>query len=186
MASTMASSSADVTATIRRNAATVKLQNGQEVTVNGVALSGPATSGLYSNSVPRAAVYVIRVAEPTLGSNETQVPAPPDFAITAPSGGQAVSLAGGFTLSWSNPSPNVTYQLTLSQTLDTAATEVLGSFPDNTGSLEITAENLMKFRQGADITIQLTKVAQNSDVAGFASGTARVELSQTINVVPAP
>ncbi len=184
--STVSAANASVAASIRRNGFTVELKNGQEVSVNGQALAGPGADGLYTRSVPRAAAYVIRAVDPTLGANETTVNAPPDFAFTSPAAGASVSLANGFTLNWSNPTPGATCTVTLSQTLSNPQVETLGPFPDDSGSLVIAAENLIKFRQGTDIAIKLTKVVEVSPVGGFAAGSARVELAQTQNVVPAP
>lgn len=177
---------ASAVATIRRNGGNVELQNGQDLAVNGLSLLGPGPDGMYSRSVPRAAAYVVEVHEPTLGTYQTIVNAPADFAFTSPVTGEPVSLAGGFTLAWSNPSPSATYTLTLAQTLGGATLKVLGPFADETGSLPITSQDLMAFRQGADITITLVKTAQQTGLEGFASGTARVELSQTLRVVPGP
>jgi hypothetical protein len=163
------------------------LKNGQEVSINDAALIGPGAGGLYTQSAPRAAAYVIRAVDPTLGANETTVNAPADFAFTSPAVGGSVSLANGFTLNWSNPTPGLTYTVTLSQTLGSSSqVETLGPVADETGSLVITPANLIKFRQGADIAIKLTKIAEVSPISGFAAGTARVELSQTHSVVPAP
>jgi hypothetical protein len=177
---------ASVTASIRRNGFTVELKNGQEVSINGQALAGPGQDGLYTRSVPRAVAYVIRATDPTLGANDTTVNAPPDFAFTSPAPGANVSLAGDFTLSWSNPTPGATYTVTLSQTLSDSQVTTLGPFADDSGSLVIAPTDLAKFRQGANIAIKLSKVIQASAIGGFAAGTARVELAQTQDVVPAP
>lgn len=184
--STIADDDAGVSASIVRNGNTVELKNGQAVSVNGATLVGPGAGGLYTRSMPRAAAYVIRAVDPTLGTNETTINAPPDFAFTAPAAGASVSLANGFTLSWSNPTPGATCTVRLSQTLANPQVETLGPFADDSGSLVVSAEDLIKFRQGADITIDLTKVTEVSPIEGFAAGTVRVELAQTRNVVPAP
>lgn len=179
-------SNADVTASIRRSLAAVELKNGQEVAVNGTPLQGPGSGGLYSRSIPRATAYTVKVTEPTLGTNDTPLATPADFSITSPATGASVSLANGFTLNWSQPDASVTYTVTLSQTLGDAEVQVLGPFADDSGSLAVTAADLMKFRQGADVAIKLTKTAQTSEIGGFSVGTARVELSRSLSVVPAP
>lgn len=182
----MSDANADVAATIRRYAATVVLQDGQAVSINGEPLSGPSDTGAYSTTVPRDSVYVVRVVEPTLGTIETPLSAPPDFEITEPAPGAAVSLADGFTLSWSNPLPDAACQVTMSQTRAAEVTEVLEPFADDSGSVRITAEDLIQFRQGTDITVRLTRIAQALELEGFAHGTARIELSDAIRVVPGP
>lgn len=182
----MSDANADVAATLRRYAATVVLRDGQAASINGEPLSGPSDTGAYLTTVPRDSVYVVRVVEPTLGTTETSVPAPPDFEITEPAPGAAVSLAEGFTLSWSNPLPDTAYRVTISQTRAAEVTEVLGPFADDNGSVRITAEDLLQFRQGTDINIRLTRIAQALELEGFAYGTARIELSDAVRVVPGP
>jgi hypothetical protein len=182
----MSDTSAAVSASLRRNGLPVILQNGQEISINGLPLQGPSLSGLYSLTVPRAAAYVIRVVEPTLGTNETTVQAPADFAISTPAAGQTVSLSGGFDLTWTNATTGLTTVAALTQVLTSVAVETLGPFPDDPGTRQITAANLMKFRQGADLSIKLSKTAQVAGIGGLAGGSVRVELSQSSSVVPGP
>lgn len=177
---------ADVVMSIRRNGRDVELQNGQQVTINDLPLLGPRSDGLYYRTVPRAAAYVVRVTDPTLGSNDATLLAPADFAITAPTAGQSVSLANGFTLTWSNPTAGHTTVATLSQTLATPAVKTLGPIADDAGSVVVAPADLINFRQGADIALKLTKTASIAAIGGFAQASGRLELSQSISVVPAP
>jgi len=185
--SSLSDSTANATATIQRNGWPVRLQNGQSVSLNAQPLQETATPGQYSLSLPRSPAYLVEVYDPTLGSADTTVSAPADFAITEPAAGQNVSLANGFLLSWSAADPASTYVVTLTQTFNTLREKVLGPFPDDSGSRLITGEDLQDFVHGGslDLRIQLTKRSQTA-VNGFASGTARVELSQTVSVVPGP
>jgi len=182
----MQATTAEVTASIRRNGLVVRLQSGQEISVNGLALEGPGLTGLYSRSVPRAAAYIIRVSEPTLGTNETTVAAPADFAIDSPASGQGVSLSDGFALAWSQPTPGLTTMVTLTQMLGSVAVEARGPLADELGGLNLAAGDLTKFRQGADLGIKVAKTAHASSIEGLAGGTVRVELSQALSVVPGP
>ncbi len=184
--STTVGDTATVQATLESAGRTVDLKSGQEVKVNGSPLVGPDGDGAYTVTVPVAAIYTIRVSEPTLGVQSTEVPAPADFAITDPQADAAVSLAEGFDLAWSNPDANLSCRVRLTQTLDGQRREDLGPFAD-AGSLTITADDLASFRQGATLSIRLTRTATVADLAGLAAGSsARVLLSETIGVVPAP
>ncbi|HOA74020.1 MAG TPA: hypothetical protein PL151_17195 [Phycisphaerae bacterium] len=182
----MPDTSAVVTASLRRNGLPVVLHDGQEITINGSPLQGPSLNGLYTVTVPRAAAYVIRVVEPTLGTNETTVQAPADFSISTPAAGETVSLSGGFDLTWTHATPEVTTVAVLTQVLTSLAVETLGPFPDDPAFRQITATDLMKFRQGANMTIKLSKTAQVNGIGGLAGGSVRVELSQSTSVVPGP
>lgn len=177
---------AAITATVRRGTADVKLQDGQVVSVNGVALIAPNSAGEYRLSIPRQDSYVIRVEEPTLGVFETTVAAPGAFSITAPITGQSASLSTGFTLTWSNPDAALQYKVGLHQLLFGGdRDQILGPAADATGSLAISTADLNVFRQGSNLDVAVTKFREAS-VSGFATGSATVELSQTVVLVPAP
>ena len=62
---------------------------------------------------------------------------------------------------------------------------VVGPFAD-TGSKSFTAHDLAGFRQGADLSITVTKTSRRSDIAGFASGQMTVERSRLVKATPAP
>jgi hypothetical protein len=184
--SAQAAATAGVVADITHDGAAIELQEGQAVLVNGQALQGPGFDGQYSRSITRADAYTVRVNEPTLGAFETTISPPAETTITSPTAGQSVSLAGGFELRWDNPAPGVRYTLTMTQLLGTVRQQVLGPFDEGAGSLTVTSSDLSRFRQGANLDLKLTRSVQQAGISGFASGTLRVELAQTVSVVPAP
>ena len=137
----------------------VELRNGQSVTVNGQTLTPADIAGEYSGTIPVANVYAVTVTEPSRGVQTTSQPAPPDFAITAPSAGGPASLSG-FTVSDSNADATLQVSITLVQTLFGVDHRVaIGPFAD-TGSKVLTAQDLAVFRQGADLAITVTRRAR--------------------------
>jgi hypothetical protein len=178
--------STTVTARITTGAAahTVVLRDGQAVYVGTQALAGP-TLGEYRATVAPAGSYVIDAYEPSRGSSQTTVLAPAAFDITAPAAGAPASLSG-FTLTWTAADPTQTVRVVLTQTLFGDEVDAsFGPFAD-TGSLTFTPDQLRDFRQGAPLSIRLTKTTATQPVGGFRNGTATVTLSRTVLVNPAP
>jgi hypothetical protein len=173
----------DVTATITDTwGCPVGLQGGQEVSVNEKAMMGPSNSGAYVQSVPSASKYTITVIEPTRGVETTTV-SRPAFSITSPAKGETASLSG-FTLSWTNADANLDVTITLTQTIfDETKRETFGPSED-TGSKTFDFEDLADFQQGADLIIEVTRVATQSTINGFKSAELTVVLSRRVTVSP--
>jgi hypothetical protein len=164
-------------------ARTVVLSNGQAVSVNDHALSGPDTADEYVRTIPAAATYKVTVNEPTRGVEDTTIAAPGAFDITAPAAGSTASLSG-FTVTWSNPDPALTVRVRLTQTIFGAERDQsFGPFTD-TGSLGLGANDLRSFQQGANLLITVTRTKEVHGINGFRSGTLTAELSQTVTVSP--
>lgn len=185
----MSTASADITYLGR----SVELQAGQSVQLNGVALTGPSTSGRYAASVPIAETYVVRISDPALGDSDTNVAAVGGFEITAPVSDAAVSLANGFDLAWTNADANLTYEVVLRQP-EVGASVRLGPFADNAGSLTIAPENLTDFRHGVDaqqqpleLAVELTRTREVSEIIGVAADSSvAIERTATVSVIPGP
>jgi len=163
----------------------VHLSGGQEVLVNDQALLGPNFRGEYTRTIAAADEYVITVKEPTRGVEETVVTPPDGFQITSPEEGQSVSLSG-FTVEWSGADPDLDVEITIRQTLFGEETEELfGPFTD-TGSRGLTSADLSEFRQGADLTIMVTKMLELGAINGFRTARLTTEASRTVSAVPGP
>ena len=177
---------ADVTAALTRLfGQALELENGQAVSVNGETLTGPASDGTYRGSVDLADEYVVSVNEPTRGVEETTIGSPGGFDITAPAAGADASLSG-FALRWSNADASFDVLITLTQTLfGSEVTQDFGPFTD-TGTQSLDAQDLIDFRQGADLLITVTRVNERESIAGFSSGVLTVEHAVAVSVVPAP
>lgn len=163
---------------------TIELETGQAVEINGVALVGPDEDGVYSAAVDEASSYIVTVREPTRGVEDTVVAAPAAFAITAPAAGGGASLSG-FTLEWSGAETGLQTELVLTQTISATKTEAFGPFPDD-GSWTFDAEDLRGFFQGAPLSVTLTKVREETEVAGFKSATVTVAVWTTRALDPQP
>lgn len=177
---------ADVAARITdRWGRNVRLRGGQEIAVNGQALLGPDTDSAYRRTIPIAVAYALTVTEPTRGVLTTTALPPPVTEIVVPVPGSIVSL-GGFSMTWSEPDPRFNIVITLRQTIfGQTRTREFGPDADS-GSRTFTAANLSDFRQGAPLYLTLTRITPTVNVAGFASGTATVERSRTVIVIPGP
>ncbi len=163
----------------------VELRNGQSVEVNGQVLSPAEPAGRYSAVIPVAGAYAVTVTEPTRGVQTTNQAAPADFAIISPAAGGPASLSG-FTLDWSNPSPDLQVTIALVQTLfGQERRKGIAAFADS-GSKVFTALDLADFRQGAELSIAVTKVGSRSSIAGFRAGELSVERSRTAVATPQP
>ncbi|MEW6251086.1 MAG: hypothetical protein AB1716_10595, partial [Planctomycetota bacterium] len=163
----------------------LRLTGDQFVRVSGVDLVGPGADNRYSATVTAAPEYTVTVREPTRGVEETRIDAPAAFTITAPSVGGGAALSG-FTLMWTGANTQLEIEITLSQTLfGTVEQATYGPFPD-TGARTFTAEDLQRFRQGAELTVTVNKLNTLDDVGGFASGTlaAGVAVSQALTPTP--
>jgi hypothetical protein len=178
---------ADVSATITDNLGFPFTMTGdQAVEVNGVALVGPDANAEYTATVAAAGEYEITMVEPTFGVESTTVDAPAEFTITAPTEGGTVSLSG-FTLRWSGANDRLRVAIRLSQTYQGTETRSFGPFTD-TGRHDFTAADLAPFVHGGTLTlsIRVTKINTVNDVAGFNSGTARVQTSASRVARPGP
>lgn len=176
---------ATITDSSRSPARTVVLEEGQAISVNDLALSGPDASGQYARTVPVAAAYKFTVNEPTHGVQDTTIAAPGPSDITAPLAGSIASLSG-FTVTWSNPDPALQVRVQLLQTIfGGARTQDFGPFPD-TGTLLLGPTDLSKFQQGANLLITVTRIRQIRGINGLKSGTLSAEQSQAVTVTPGP
>ncbi len=176
-----------VLADISLGFAGLRLGEDQRIRVNGRELTSTGPSGQYGALTDAAAQYIISVREPTRGIEETTVSPPLGFQITSPADGAAASLSG-FTLQWTGADPDLLVRVKLTQILlDDPLKLDLGVFQDS-GSVELTSAQLQDagFGQGADLTVELTKINEFDDVAGFRSGAAHVRRTKSITVAPGP
>jgi hypothetical protein len=163
---------------------TLDLTDGQSVSVNSEALTGP-TSGFYRRSIPVASAYTVTVEEPSRGVVDSTLASPGNFTISSPAERSTVSLAG-FALTWSNPDPTFEVEIELSQTIfDRQNTQDFGPLTDE-GAVSFSDQGLRDFRQGADLLITITRTNRLDDVAGFRNGTLRIRSTQTLTVTPGP
>jgi hypothetical protein len=153
--------------------------------VNGQALLATEDAGRYSVALPMADTYTVTVTEPTRGVQTTSQPAPADFAIVSPIAGGQASLSG-FTLIWSNANSALQVTIALAQTLFGQDRRKEVGPSSDTGSRVFTAQELVDFRQGGDLSITATKISSRADLAGFASGQLTVERGRTTTVAPQP
>jgi hypothetical protein len=180
------SGSAEVTARVTgRFGGTVALTDTRAIFVNDQRLSGPNGRGEYVATIDGASSYVIRVAEPSRGIEETTVTAPAAFDVTSPTAGGPLSLSGA-TLAWGPADPTLDFEVEMQQTLFSALHRArFGPFPD-AGSLTLSAENLRTFRQGADLIVTITRSQARSGLAGLQSATVTTAVSRTVIATPAP
>jgi hypothetical protein len=161
------------------------LEEGQGISVNGHMLSGPSPSQTYVAAVPASDSFTIRINEPTRGVSETVIDMP-FFDIQTPAPGQVVSITS-LTIAWTNSDPELGVRVTLRQVLQNLeTTRSFGPYTD-TGSLTLTpADFSTAFRQGADLSITVTRINTRPAINGLRSGTVTAELSRTVTVTPAP
>lgn len=163
----------------------VRLQQGQDVAVNGRSLSGPDQQGSYQAEFAAAGEYTVTVSEPTRGVSNTTLQPPPDSSILQPAPGGTASLSG-FTVGWTNSDPALAVEITLTQVLFGAEqTETFGPFTD-TGTQALSAPQLADFRQGAPLVITVTRIIERQAIGGFNSAAVRIEASDTVSVTPTP
>jgi len=163
----------------------VELGEGQSVQVNGQPMAAAGDSGEYAVTIPAAGTYTVTVTEPTRGVQTTSQPTPPDFQITSPTEGGPASLSG-FTVSYSNPDAALQVSIKLVQTLFGHEEQmVVGPLAD-TGSKSFTAQDLAEFRQGADLSIAVTKISRHDGINGFAAGQLSVERTRSVKAKPQP
>ncbi len=164
---------------------TVQMQDGQSVAVNSQELTGPGSDGLYRQTIPVAGNYTVTVTEPTRGVQDTTIASPAGFVITSPTDAGTASLSG-FTLTWSDPDARFTVVIELAQTLfDVEETAEFGPFAD-TGSQSFDDDDLLDFAQGADLLITVTRINEQSSIAGFNSGMLTIRHSETVSATPGP
>jgi len=180
------SDQADVTARItQRFGFTVRLQEGQDIAVNGQSLTGPDYEGYYRATVPAASQYIVTVTEPQRGVLNTTIASAGSLEITSPAALAGASLSG-FTITWSGANPGLNVLITLTQTLFGDEIEAqFGPFAD-TGSHTLDYEDLGDFRQGAALLITVTRLREQQTINGFRSGTLTAECSDTVAVTPTP
>jgi hypothetical protein len=178
---------ADADATLRiadRGGHAVVLQQGQAVSINGQAFGSPDNAGYYQRTISIAENYTVTVNEPTRGVVDTAIGSPAGFAIAAPAPSAAVSLSG-FTLTWTNPDVRFRVTLTLQQAEFGHPSQRFGPF-DDTGSHTFDAADLIDFRQGADLSITVTRTSALRSVAGFGSADFTVDHADTVAATPSP
>jgi len=163
----------------------VELADGQSLLVNGQPVAPADGAGAYGATIPIADEYTVTVVEPSRGVTETTQAAPADFTITAPAPGGTVSLAG-FTVTTSNSDPALSASYRLAQSLFGVQEELVVPPAADTGSKSFAAQDLADFRQGADLSIIVTKISRRGDIAGFESSEITVERSRTVTAVPGP
>jgi len=176
---------ASVEASIRRGFANVNLTDEQSVSVNDVELM--RSGSLFFATVEAGSSYTVRVVEPTRGVNTTNVVEPGGFDITGPAEGSTASLSG-FTVEWSNSEPGFFVEILITQNLLGEPKSLLvGPLPD-AGSQLIPDMQIASagFGQGAPMTIAVTRIAEDSAVAGFASGVMQVRLTKSVTVNAGP
>jgi hypothetical protein len=160
------------------------LSSQQAVQVNGTTLEA-AVLGTYIATIAAADTYTVAVREPTRGVEQTAVAGPVGFTISEPAAGDGASLSG-FTVAWSASNPQQQARLVLRQTVfGTQTVRRFGPVAD-AGSFAFGAADLRDFVQGATLEITVTRTAVQPDIAGFASGTATVEVSAAQVVDPRP
>ncbi len=179
---------ASAVASLKHGVCTETLEGGQEIAINGQALSGPDESSRYSAIIPTGAgvtTFSMLVNEPTRGVSQTDIDLPAAFDVTSPVSGGALSLSGT-TFSWSNADPDLDVSITIRQNLFGELRERdYGPF-DDTGSVRLGVSDLSTFAQGADVTVIVAKSRQRSVINGLQSGTLTAELTRTFTAVPAP
>lgn len=116
---------------------------------------------------------------------ETTITSPGGFQITSPSSGGDASLSG-FTVTWSNADASLEVTIALWQTLfGRTTTEEFGPQADR-GSYTFNHEDLIDFRQGADLLIAVVRAKEQQNIAGFSTGTLALQHAVTVAVTPAP
>lgn len=181
------SADANAVASITRlgGAVVVVLEEGQGVAINGQSLTGPDASGVYARTIPAAETYTIRVSEPTRGVDETTAASPAAFEITSPAAGGTASLAG-FAVAWSGADPGLTTAVRITQVIQNQERrKTFGPFTD-TGGLTLSHTDLVDFGQGVSMLIEVMKIREQTGIAGFRSGTIRMERSRAVTVQPGP
>lgn len=178
-------SQATVEAAVTRGFANVELTDEQSIMVNGVELN--RTGGLFVASVPAADNYTVSVREPTRGVDTTHIAEPGGFDIVSPPAGGVASLSG-FMVEWTDAQAGFLAEVRITQTLlGEPKSLTVGPLAD-TGSLVITDAQIAdgEFGQGATMTLTVTRIAEETDVNGFASGTLRARLTKSITVNAGP
>jgi len=166
---------------------TVTFKNGQAVAVGGTNLAGPDENGIYYATVGANTDYVIVVTEPTSFVVEDSVAAPGTFEITAPAPGATASLAG-FTVTWSNPDPDLEVEVVLKQIVNGSEKQKALATVADTGTQTLTYTDLKGFVHGKNetLSVTVTKIRKKDTLQGFKTGTASARLSTSVSVVTGP
>jgi len=172
---------ASVTATIGDSRdAPLSFTGGQAIRINGVPLAETDQAGDYEAELPAAETYTFRVEEAT-----ADVAAPPAFTIQSPAEGAEASLSG-FQLTWSDVSGAALVRVTLRQRLfNTDRVSVFGPFED-AGLLGLSAEDLNRFQQGADLQITVEKFIEVDGLTGVRQASVTAGLARSRSVTPGP
>ncbi|HSW45349.1 MAG TPA: hypothetical protein VLM89_07245 [Phycisphaerae bacterium] len=178
--STEATVSAEITT---RLGFPVELDEDRSVLVNDQALTREGGTSRYAAKIPVADTYVVTVIEPTRGVETTSQAAPPDFSILSPTDGGTASLSGLAVL-WSNPDAPLRAVIVLSQVLFGETQQLTAGPLADGGNRSFGAADLARFRQGADLTITVTKTVQRTGINGFDSGRLSIERSRLIRIQP--
>lgn len=157
----------------------------QSLLVNGQELTGPDSGGAYRATIPTSSAYTLTVNDPTRGVQDTTIIPPSAFTITSPGGGDSASLSG-FTVEWSEADSNLEVQVSLSQAIFDELRLVEFEPESDSGRRTIETSELSIFQQGADLTIEVTKVEHRDRVNGFSFGELTSRVSVTSRVTPGP
>jgi hypothetical protein len=176
---------ATVEASFTRGFANVNLTDEQSITINGEDFN--RTGSTFFASIDASSTYTLVVREPTRGVESTTVSEPGDFEITSPASGGTASLSG-FIVEWTNADPNLQIEIRIAQTLlgDPKSLSI-GPIGD-TGAATITDAQIASagFGQGAPLTIAVTRVNEETNVNGFASGILQVRLTKSTTANTGP
>lgn len=179
------SSSADVMMELRDSRGRlVTLNEDQSISVGGRELmqDGP---GALSATINAGNSYEIVVREPTRGVERTTISGPASFAVIDPPSGGDISLSG-FTLRWSNAGANRAIRVRITQDIfDEVRSETFSRDAD-AGELELDVADLSEFVQGADLVIEVTKIAETDSVNGLGSALVNIERSVRRTATPTP
>jgi len=154
------------------------MQDGQQVTVNDLALP-EIDEGLYGKTLPGSAQYAVTVDEPMHGVLTTAYTPPGAFTITSSS----FDLAGAH-LTWSSVDPSVRVAITLSQQTPDGPQTTSFSLPRDTGSRSFTDVELQRFVQGFPLTIDVTKSATGESLQGVAASEVVISRTREVSVTP--
>jgi len=185
---TVGGSDVSVLATVNNSAGSpYEMKNDQAIAVNGQSLTASAT-GTYARTIQPAAEYLVTVTEPSKFVKTTTIAPPSAFDITSPASNAVASLSG-FTVTWSNPDPELTVEITLKQIINgSEKRRTFGPYTD-TGTQSFSATDLAgDFFHGKDITmsITITKIREKTAINGFSNGKLVAKLFNTLVVTPGP
>lgn len=160
------------------------LSDEQSLQVNGSTLR-EESAGLYTREIDAADTYRVTVGEPTRGVQTTSIDGPAAFSISNPPSGGEASLSG-FTVMWTGANADLEVVVRVSQTIfDDTETETF-TLDSDEGMLELSANDLRDFVQGADLDIEVTKISRGGDIDGLGATTIRIERARLRSAEPTP